>query len=118
MPVVKPIGSTSETCQFLSHMLVSWSSKKQNSVAISTAEAEYIDAGSCCAQILWIKQQLSDFGITMYNVLIFCDNTSAINITKNLVQHSRTKHIEIRHHFIRDHALKGDICIEHVDTLN
>ena len=50
--------------------------------------------------------------------LFFYDNTSAINITKNLVQHSRTKHIEIRHHFIRDHALKGDICIEHVDTLN
>ena len=54
----------------------------------------------------------------MNNVSIFCDNISAINITKNLVQHSRTKHIEIRHHFIRDHALKGDICIEFVDTHN
>ena len=110
--------STSGTCQFLGHMLVSWSSKKQNSVALSTTKTEYIAAGSCCAQILWIKQQLSDFGVTMHNVSIFCDNTSAINITKNPVQQSRTKHIEIRHHFIRDHALKGDICIEHVDTLN
>ena len=99
-------------------MLVSWSSKKQNFVALSTIEAEYIAASSCCAQILWIKQQLSDFGVTMHNVPIFYDNTSAINITKNLVQHSCTKHIEIRHNFIRDHALKGDICIEHVDTLN
>ena len=65
-----------------------------------------------------LKQQLSDFGVALYNIPIFCDNTSAINITKNSVQHSRTKHIEIRHHFIRDHALKGDMCIEHVDTLN
>ena len=61
---------------------------------------------------------MSDSGVTMHNVPIFCDNTSAINITKNLVQHSRTKYIEIRHHFIRDHALKGDICIEYVDILN
>ena len=99
-------------------MLVSQSSKKQNSIALSTPEAEYIAADSCCAQILWIKQQLSDFGVTMHNVPIFCDSTSAINITKNPVQHSRTKHIKIRHHFIRDNALKGDICIEHVDTLN
>ena len=99
-------------------MLVSWSNKKQNSVAFSTAEAEYIAASSCCAQILWIKQQLSDFGFTMHNVPIFCDNTSAINITKNPVHHSCTKHIEIWHHFIRDHALKGDMCIEHVGTLN
>ena len=99
-------------------MLVSWFSKKQTSVALSTAKAEYIAAGSCCAQILWIKQQLSDFGVALHNIPIFCDNISAINITKNPVQHSRTKHIEIKHHFIRDHALKGDICIEHVDTLN
>ena len=99
-------------------MLVSRSSRKQNFVALSTVEAEYIAAGSCCAPILWIKQQLSDFGVALHNIPIFCDNTNAINITKNLVQHSRTKHIEIMHHFIRDHALKGDICIEHVDTLN
>ena len=98
-------------------MLVSWFSKKQNYVALSTTEAEYIAVGSC-AQILWIKQQLNNFGVTMNNVPIFCDNTSAINITKNSVQHSRTNHIEIRHHFIRDYALKDDICSEHVDTLN
>ena len=62
-------------------MLVSWSSKKQNSVALSTVEAEYIAAGNCCAQILWIKQQLSEFGMSLNNIPIFCDNTSVINIT-------------------------------------
>ena len=97
-------------------MLISWFSKKQNYVAFSIAE--YIATGSCCAQILWIKQQLRDFGVVMHNVPIFCDNTSAINITKNPVQHSRTKHIEIKNHLIRDLALKGEICIEFVDTHN
>ena len=99
-------------------MLISWFSKKQNSVALSTTEAEYISAGSCCAQILWIKQQLEDFGITIDHIPIKCDNTSAICLTKNPIQHSRTKHIEIRHHFIRDHVQKGDIVLEFVDTLH
>ncbi|RVW18191.1 Copia protein [Vitis vinifera] len=103
--------STSGTCHFLGHSLVSWHSKKQNSVALST-EAEYIAAGLCCAQILWMKQTLSDFNLIFEHVPIKCDNTSAINISKNLVQHSRTKHIEIRHHFLRDHAQKGDITLE------
>ena len=85
-------------------------------VTLSTAEAEYIAAGLCCAQILWIKQTLSDFNLFFEHVLIKCDNTSAINISKNLVQHSRTKHIEIRHHFLRDHAQKGDITLKFVST--
>ncbi len=110
--------STSGTCQFLGANLVSWFSKKQNSVALSTAEAEYIAAGSCCAQVLWIKQQLEDFGIKMDNIPIKCDNTSAINLTKNPVQHSKSKHIEIRHHFIRDHVMKNDVMIEYVCTEN
>ena len=108
--------STSGTCHFLGNMLVSWFSKKQNSVALSTAEAEYISAGSCCAQILWIKQQLKDFGSEQNQIPILCDNTSAINISKNPIQHSRTKHIEIRHHFIRDHVQKGDIVLDFIDT--
>nr|CAN69069.1 hypothetical protein VITISV_007586 [Vitis vinifera] len=108
--------STSGTCHFLGHSLVSWHSKKQNSIALSTAEAEYIAAGLCCAQILWMKQTLSDFNLIFEHVPIKCYNTSAINISKNLVQHSRTKHIEIRHHFLRDHAQKGDITLEFVST--
>nr|CAN64305.1 hypothetical protein VITISV_026331 [Vitis vinifera] len=108
--------NTSGTCHFLRHSLISWHSKKQNSVALSTAEAEYIAADLCCAQILWMKQTLSDFNVIFEHVPIKCDNTSAINISKNPVQHSRTKHIEIRHHFLRDHAQKGDITLEFVST--
>jgi hypothetical protein len=108
--------STSGTCQFLGCALVSWSSKKQNSVALSTAEAEYIAAGNCCAQLLWIKQQLEDFKLYYDHIPILCDNTSAINLTKNPIQHSRTKHIEIRHHFIRDHVQKGDVVLDFINT--
>jgi hypothetical protein len=108
--------STSGTCQLLGKSLVSWSSKKQNSVALSTTEAEYISAGSCCAQLLWMKATLSDFGIKFKQVPLLCDNESAIKMTNNPVQHARTKHIDIRHHFIRDHQLKGDISIESVGT--
>ena len=80
--------STTGTCQFLGRSLVSWSSKKQNSVALSTAEAEYVAAGACCAQLFWMRQTLSD-------------NESAIKLANNPIQHSRTKHIDIRHHFLR-----------------
>ena len=108
--------STSGSCQFFGHSLVSWNSKKQNSVALSTAEAEYIATGNCCAQILWMKQQLSDFGLKFNRIPIKCDNTSAINLSKNPVMHSRSKHIEIRHHFIRDHVQKDDIVLEFIET--
>ncbi len=85
-------------------------------MALSTAEAEYIAVGSCCAQVLWLKQQLEDYGVKLDNIPIKCDNTSAINLTKNPVQHSKAKHIEIRYHFIRDHVQNGNICIEHICT--
>ena len=110
--------STSGTCHFLGFALVSWFSKKQNSVALSTAEAEYISAASCCAQVLWMKQTLLDLGLSYDHVPIMCDNTSAINLSKNPVLHSRTKHIEIRHHFLRDHVQKGDITLEFISTNN
>ena len=108
--------STSGGCQFLGHRLISWSSKKQVSVAISSTEAEYIAAGRCCAQILWIQNQLLDYGYKFTNTPIFCDNTSAISITKNPVQHTKTKHIEIRFHFLRDNAEKGKISIHFVPS--
>ena len=105
--------STSGTCHFLGRSLVCWSSKKQNCVSLSTAESEYIAAGSCCAQLLWMKQTLKDY---LKQVPLFCDNKSAIKIANNPVQHSKTKHIEIRHHFLRDHVMKKDIDIIHVNT--
>ncbi|MCH88858.1 putative gag-pol polyprotein [Trifolium medium] len=110
--------STSGTCHLFGNCLVSWHSKKQHSVALSTAEAEYVAAGSCCAQIIWLKQQLLDFNLKLDCIPIKCDNTSAINLSKNPVLHSRTKHIEIRHHFLRDHVEKGDVTFEYVDTTN
>ena len=108
--------STSGTCHFLGFALVSWFSKKQNSVALSTAEAEYISAASCCAQVLWMRQTLHDYGLSFSYTPIMCDNTSAINLSKNPVLHSRTKHIEIRHHFLRDHVQRGDIALEFICT--
>jgi hypothetical protein len=108
--------STSGTCQFLGNCLVSWSSKKQNSVALSTAEAEYVAAGACCAQVLWMKHTLLDYNLCFDHVKILCDNTSTIHMTKNANQHSRTKHIDIRYHFLRDHHEKGDIEIDYVST--
>jgi hypothetical protein len=97
---------------------VSWSSRKQTSVTLSTAEVEYIAAGSCCTQILWIIQTLQDYNLRFRKVSIMCDNTSSIMISKNPVLHARTKYIEIRHYFIRDHVEKGDIELIHVDTKN
>ncbi|GKA69766.1 copia protein [Tanacetum coccineum] len=92
--------STSGSAQFLRHKLVSWSSKKQKSIAISTTEAEYIAMSGCCAQILWMRSQLSDYGFAFNKIPLYCDNRSAISLCCNNVQHSQSKHIDIRHHFI------------------
>ncbi|WVZ75441.1 hypothetical protein U9M48_023491 [Paspalum notatum var. saurae] len=108
--------STSGSCQFLGRSLVSWSSKKQNSVSLSTTEAEYIAAASCCAQLLWMKQTLLDYGVNFNKIPLLCDNESAVKLATNPVQHSRTKHIDVRHHFLRDHVGKGDITICAIGT--
>ncbi|GJU88534.1 hypothetical protein Tco_1300957 [Tanacetum coccineum] len=85
-------------------------------MAMSSVEAEYVVVAGCCAQVLWIKSQLADYDVLYDKVPIFYDNTSAIAISNNLVLHSRTKHIDIRYHFIRDHILKGDIELHFVPT--
>ena len=91
--------SNSGGCFYLGNNLVSRMSKKQNSMSLSTAEVEYITTGSYCAQLLWMKKLLHDYEISQDNMCVFGDNTSAINLSKNLVQHSKSKHIEIRYHF-------------------
>jgi hypothetical protein len=106
--------STSGGCHLLGRSLVSWTSKKQNSVALSTAEAEYIATSACCTQILYMKQTLLDYGVVLEKVPLLYDNESAVKIANNHVKHSRTKHIDICHHFIRDHVAKGDIILEGV----
>jgi predicted nucleotidyltransferase len=79
-------------------------------------EAKYAAVRSCCAQLLWMPQTLKDYGYTLNHVHILCDNESAIKIAYNPCEHSRTKYIDIRHHFLRDHAIKGDIVSSHVRT--
>ena len=89
-------------------------SKKQNSNSLSIAEAEYITADSCCTQLLWMQKLLLNYGIRQEHLTIYCDNTSAINISKNHVQYSRTKHIEIRHHFIQELVEDGKLTLEFI----
>ncbi|GKC39423.1 hypothetical protein Tco_1051807 [Tanacetum coccineum] len=83
-------------------------------LAISTTEAEYVSIRKACQQALWMKQALVDYGISLVDIPIMCDNKGAIDLSKNPVQHSRTKHIEIRHYFLRDNVQKGNISIEKV----
>jgi hypothetical protein len=111
-------NSTSGTYQFLGRSLMSWASKKQNSVALSTAEAKYVVAGHCCAQLLWMRQTLRNYGYKLHKVHLLCDNESAIRMADNPVEHSRTKHIDIRYHFLRDHRQRGDIEIAYVNNHN
>ncbi|GJV72896.1 retrovirus-related pol polyprotein from transposon TNT 1-94, partial [Tanacetum coccineum] len=99
--------STSGSAQFLGDKLVSWSSKKQTSTSISSTEAEYIAMSGCCAQILWMRSQLSDYGFAYNHIPLYCDNKSAIALCCNNVQHSKSNHIDIRHHFIREQVEKG-----------
>ncbi|GJR59761.1 putative ribonuclease H-like domain-containing protein [Tanacetum coccineum] len=108
--------STTGGCQFLGRRLISWQCKKQTIVATSSTEAEYVAAASCCAQVLWIQNQMLDYGFNFMNTKIFIDNQSTICIVKNPVFHQRTKHIEIRHHFIRDANEKNLIQVLKIHT--
>nr|GEY72873.1 putative reverse transcriptase, RNA-dependent DNA polymerase [Tanacetum cinerariifolium] len=94
--------STTEGCQFLGCRLISWQCKKQTVVATSSTEAKYVAAASCYAQVLWIQNQLLDYGYNFMHTIIYIDNSSTICIIKNSVLHSKTEHIKIRLHFIRD----------------
>ncbi|KAL0533768.1 hypothetical protein IC582_027813 [Cucumis melo] len=106
--------STSGGCFFLGNNLISWFSKKQNCVFLSTAEAEYIAAGSACTQLIWMKNLFHEYGFTQNIMTLYCDNMNVIDISKNSIQHSQTKHIDIRHHFIRELVENKVITLDHI----
>eukprot|EP00253_Pinus_taeda_P003765 PITA_03765 len=109
--------STSGGAFFMGSRLVSWFSKKQSSIALSTAEAEYVATASCCTQLLWMMQTLQDFHITCKPPISnLCDNTSAISISKDPVMHSKTKHIPIKYHFLREQVLEQKVKLEYVPS--
>ena len=95
--------------------MVSWSSRKQSSIDQSNIEAKYVAAASCCSQLLWMIASLRDSGLEFSRVPLLCDSVSAISVAKNLDLHSKTKHIDVRFHFLH-HYVKGDIDLCHVDT--
>nr|GEZ29712.1 retrovirus-related Pol polyprotein from transposon TNT 1-94 [Tanacetum cinerariifolium] len=99
--------STAGIAQFLGDKL---------STAISTTESEYIAVSGCCAQILWMRSQLTDYGFNFKKIPLYCDNHSAIALCCNNIQHSRSKHIDIRHHFIREQVERGVVELYFVTT--
>ncbi|GJX45845.1 hypothetical protein Tco_0262521 [Tanacetum coccineum] len=109
-------NSTSGGTQFLGEKLVSWSSMKQDCTALSTAKAEYVSLSACCAQVLWMRTHLTDYGFHFNKIPIYCDSKSAIAISYNPVQHSRTKHVAVHYHFIKEHVEKGTIELYFVKT--
>ncbi|GJX89459.1 hypothetical protein Tco_0341473 [Tanacetum coccineum] len=108
--------STTRGCQFLGRRLISWKFKKHTIIANITTEAEYVAAANCCGQVLWIQNQMLDYGFNFMNTKIYIDNESTICIVKNPVFHSKTKNIEIRHHFIGDSYKKKLIQVIKIHT--
>nr|KYP62029.1 Retrovirus-related Pol polyprotein from transposon TNT 1-94 [Cajanus cajan] len=102
--------------EFLGSYLISRAIKKQNSIALSTIETKYISVARCCSQFLWVNYQLEDYSSLENNILVFYDNISAINLSKNSIQHSKANHNEIRYHFIHDYVQKGIFDIKFIDT--
>nr|GEZ50205.1 retrovirus-related Pol polyprotein from transposon TNT 1-94 [Tanacetum cinerariifolium] len=109
--------STSDGIQFVGgDKLVSWSSKKQDCTSMSFAEAEYVSLSACCAQVLWMRTQLTDYGFHFDKIPMYCDSKAAIAISWNPVQHSHTKHIDVRYHFIKEKVKKGIVELFFVGT--
>nr|GFB71538.1 retrovirus-related Pol polyprotein from transposon TNT 1-94 [Tanacetum cinerariifolium] len=109
--------STSGGIQFLSgDKLVSWSSKKQDCTSMSTAEAEYVSLSACCAQVLWMITQLTDYGFHFDKIPMYCNSKAAIAISCNLVHHSHTKHIDVRYYFIKEKVENGIVELFFVKT--
>nr|GEX81707.1 copia protein [Tanacetum cinerariifolium] len=109
-------SSTSGSLQFLGDRLISWSSKRKKSVVIFSTEVEYITLFSCCAQILWMRSQLTNYGLGFNKIPMYCDNKSAIALCCNNIQHFKSKHIDIRYHLIKEHVENGVIKLYFVNT--
>ncbi|GJT29039.1 retrovirus-related pol polyprotein from transposon TNT 1-94 [Tanacetum coccineum] len=109
--------STSGGIQFLGgDKLVRWSSKKQECTSMSSVEAEYVSLYACCAQVLWLRTQLTDYGFHFDKIPMYCDSKAAIAISCNPLQHSHTKHIDVRYHFIKEQVEKGIVELFFVRT--
>jgi hypothetical protein len=109
--------STSEGALFLGDSLVSWLSKKQASISLSTIEVEYIAAATYCTQVLWMIQTLADLEVNYTApILIHCDNTSAISVSKNPIFHSKTKNIPIKYHFLREQVTKSMVSLHYIPS--
>ncbi|GJV20203.1 hypothetical protein Tco_1369223 [Tanacetum coccineum] len=108
--------STSRGIQFLGDKLVSWMSKKRDCTTMSSAEAEYVALSASCAQVMWMRTQLKDCGFNYNKISLYCDSQSAIVISCNSVQHSRTKHIHTRYHFIKEQVENSIIELYFVRT--
>nr|GFB78732.1 Gag-Pol polyprotein [Tanacetum cinerariifolium] len=108
--------STDQTKYRSGDKLVSWSSKKQDCTSMSSAEAEYVSLSACCAQVLWMRAQLIDYGFHFDKIPMYCDSKAAIAISCNPVQHSHTKHIDIRYYFIKEKVEKGIVELFFVGT--
>jgi hypothetical protein len=96
---------------------VTWSSKKQPTVALSSTEAEYRGAAVAACEVAWLRTLLEDLGVQVdQQVVIHCDNLSSIQLARNPVFHARTKHIEVHYHYVRERVLAGDIDLVYVST--
>jgi hypothetical protein len=109
--------STSGYMFTLGSVAISWSSKKQATVALSSTEAEYRGAAIATCEEVWIKRLLADLGEYIDGaVTIWCDNMSSIQFAKNPVFHARTKHIEVHYHFLREKVIDGEVDLQYVKT--
>ena len=102
---------------FLGNRLATWTSKKQSCTSQSTTKAEYVVVATNCTNIVWIKQLLKGMREEIIElVILYCDNTSVINISKNLVMHTKTKHIVIKYHYLRELVQDKEVKMEYVNT--
>ena len=96
---------------------ITWSNKKQPTIALLSIEAEYRDVAIAVCEVFWLKRMLKDLGVPIKgSILLYCDNMTSVHLARNLVFHKRTKHTEVQYHFIRERVQTGDIDLQHINT--